>query len=117
MQIARDEKFTNVLFDSLIKGSVYVVRDLAPGHYYWRIAQAETETGQFVKPMPFEVKLPAMTNPSVAIIKIESSSAAANAPSRNRNAVSGWSVATGEIVKLQPEQLYTAARPKIFDAR
>ncbi len=105
LQIASDEKFSDVLFDSLIKGSVYVVRDLAPGHYYWRIAQAETETGQFVKPMPFEVKLPAMTNPSVAIIKIESSSAAANATSRNRNAVSGWSVATGEIVKLMAVQL------------
>ena len=105
VQIASDDKFSDVLFDGLIKGSEYVVRDLAPGHYYWRIAQAETETWQFVKPIPFEVKLLGMRNSPVAIIKIESSSATANVTSRNRNAVSGWSVATGEIVKLMAVQL------------
>jgi outer membrane protein assembly factor BamB len=103
VQIASDDKFSDVLFDGLIEGSEYVVRDLAPGHYYWRIAQAETETWQFAKPMPFEVKLPGMRNSPVAIIKIESSSATANATSRNRNA--GWSVATGEIVRLLAVQL------------
>jgi hypothetical protein len=105
LQIASDDKFSDVLFDGLIKGSEYVVRDLEPGHYYWRIAQAETETGQFIKPIPFEVKLPGMRNSAVAIIKIECSSATANAASRSRNAVSGWSVATGEIVKLMAVQL------------
>jgi outer membrane protein assembly factor BamB len=103
VQIASDDKFSDVLFDSLIEGSEYVVRDLAPGHYYWRIAQAETETWQFVKPMPFEVKLPGMRNSPVSIIKIESSITTANATSRNRNG--GWSVATGEIVKLMAVQL------------
>ncbi len=105
LQIARDEKFSDVLFDGLIKGSEYVVRDLAPGHYYWRIAQAETETGQFGKPMPFEIKLAAITNAAVPIIKIGRSSAKANATSRNRNTVSGWSVATGEILQLMAVQL------------
>jgi outer membrane protein assembly factor BamB len=110
LQIASDEKFSDVLFDGLIKGSEYVVKDLAPGHYYWRIAQAETETGQFEKPIPFEVKLPGTRNSPGAIIKIESSSATANATSRNRNAVSGWSVATGEIVKLMAVQLRSGAQ-------
>jgi outer membrane protein assembly factor BamB len=105
LQIATDEKFSDVLFDGLIMGSEYVVRDLAPGRYYWRIAQAQNETGQFGKAIPFDVKLPAMTNPKVAIIKIESSSATPNKTTRNRDAVSGWSVATGEIMKLMAVEL------------
>jgi len=110
VQIASDDKFSDVLFDGLIEGSEYVVRDLGPGHYYWRIAQAETETGQFEKPIPFEVKLPGVRNSPVPIIKIESSSATAIATSRNRNPASGWSVATGEIVKLMAVQLRTGTQ-------
>ena len=55
LQIAYDKEFTNVVFDGAIAGSEYEVRDLSPGHYYWRIAPAESATRQFSKPSPLEI--------------------------------------------------------------
>lgn len=55
LQIARDERFTDVLFDGRVVGERYVARDLAPGIYYWRIAPADYQTREFQKPVRFEV--------------------------------------------------------------
>jgi hypothetical protein len=48
LQIASDEQFRDVLFDRLIDGYTYEVRDLAPGRYYCRVAQADNGTGEFL---------------------------------------------------------------------
>src|SRR6266480_4444350 len=46
LQIASDERFSDVFFDGLITGYEYLTRDLAPGRYYWRVAPSEYETGE-----------------------------------------------------------------------
>ena len=38
LQIAGDRQFQDVLFDRLVEGFEYVVSDLLPGSYYWRVA-------------------------------------------------------------------------------
>jgi len=55
LQIAADEKFQDVFFDRRVTGSRYVVSDLSPGSYYWRVAPAEGELGEFSRPVKFFV--------------------------------------------------------------
>ena len=55
LQIAADERFHNVYFDGRVSGSRYVVKDLSPGYYYWRVATAESTLGAFSAPVRFFV--------------------------------------------------------------
>ncbi|MDQ2920486.1 MAG: hypothetical protein M3R52_02545 [Acidobacteriota bacterium] len=55
LQIAEDEKFSNVFYDGPVIGERYMVTRLAPGYYYWRIAPAGSQTGAFSKPVRFFV--------------------------------------------------------------
>lgn len=58
LQIARDERFTDVLFDGRVTGEQYLARELSPGIYYWRIASADYQTLEFQTPVRFEVTDP-----------------------------------------------------------
>jgi len=55
LQIASDEGFQNVFFDGPIKGERYIVSNLSAGHYYWRVAAADSQPGDYSKPMRFFV--------------------------------------------------------------
>lgn len=55
LQIAADERFHNIYFDGRVSGSRYVVNDLSPGYYYWRVATAESTLGAFSTPVRFFV--------------------------------------------------------------
>jgi len=55
LQIADDENFRNVFYDTRVVGERYVVTGLAPGYYHWRIAPSEGQTGAFLKPVRFFV--------------------------------------------------------------
>jgi hypothetical protein len=50
LQIAGDQEFQNVFFDGPVTGEQYVIRSLAPGYYYWRVAPAESRSG-FSRPV------------------------------------------------------------------
>ena len=53
LQIAADESFQNVFLDRRVIGDRYVVNDLSPGYYYWRVAPADSQVGDFSKPKRF----------------------------------------------------------------
>jgi len=55
LQIAEDEKFSNIYYDGPVVGERYTVTGLAPGYYYWRIAPSERQTGAFLKAARFFV--------------------------------------------------------------
>lgn len=55
LQIAADEKFQDVFIDRRVSGSRYVVSNLSPGYYYWRVAPAESQLGEFSRPVRFFV--------------------------------------------------------------
>ena len=55
LQIADDEKFSNIFYDGPVMGERYTVTGLAPGYYYWRIAPSERQTGAFLKAVRFFV--------------------------------------------------------------
>ena len=55
LQIGGDETFRDIYFDARVVGDRFRVRDLAPGYYYWRIATADNQLGEFSRPLRFFV--------------------------------------------------------------
>jgi len=53
LQIADDERFSNIFYDGPVIGERYTVTGLAPGYYYWRIAPSDRQTGAFLKAVRF----------------------------------------------------------------
>jgi hypothetical protein len=53
LQIAADEKFQNVFLDRRVVGDRFVVSELSPGYYYWRVAPADSQVGNFSRPVRF----------------------------------------------------------------
>lgn len=54
LQIAADERFQNVFLDRRVIGDRYLVNELSPGYYYWRVAPADySQLGEFSKPIRF----------------------------------------------------------------
>jgi len=50
LQVALDEKFTDIVFDRAVVGLEQEVSGLQPGKYYWRVAPATPETGRYSAP-------------------------------------------------------------------
>lgn len=112
LQIANDEQFNDVLFDRLITGSEYVVQELEVGNYFWRVAPAGIETVKFQKAAPFAVRMPKVV-PAPVPLKLVVKTPPPDTSVRTRHALPGWSVATGEIVRLLSAQLRKGA-PRDF---
>ena len=55
LQIGGDDTFRDIYFDGRVVGDRFRVRDLAPGYYYWRIATADHQLGEFSRPLRFFV--------------------------------------------------------------
>lgn len=55
LQLAKDEQFQDIVFDRAVFGMEYVVTELAPGRYFWRVAPAVKETGTFSSARPVEI--------------------------------------------------------------
>ncbi len=55
LQIAGDDKFQNVFFDRRVPGARYLLTELPPGYYYWRVAAADFGVGSFSTPVRFFV--------------------------------------------------------------
>jgi hypothetical protein len=53
LQIAADEKFQNVFLDRRVVGDRFLVSELSAGYYYWRVAPADWQLGNFCRPVRF----------------------------------------------------------------
>jgi len=51
LQVAADEKFQDVFFDGRVSGSRYLIKDLPAGYYFWRVASADSNLGNFSTPV------------------------------------------------------------------
>jgi outer membrane protein assembly factor BamB len=96
LQLARDEKFEDIVFDQAVEGREYVVKGLPSGNYFWRVAAAAAETSTAYT-QPERVSL------TDSATKVEVASVVLPADTN------GWRTATGEIVRLVPAQLRTGA--------
>jgi len=93
LQLATDAKFEDVVFDQAVEGRQYVVKDLPPGNYFWRVAPAAAETS-IVYSAPERVSLGTEEKVEVASVVLPADA-------------SGWRTATGEVTVLAPATLRT----------
>ena len=95
LQVARDAKFEDIVFDQAVVGREYRITGLAPASYFWRVAPAAGETGRYTKGTPVEV--------SAADASTSAIPTGANVVVASNNA--GWRTATGEVTRLVSAQL------------
>ncbi len=91
LQLATDEKFEDVVFDQAVEGRQYVVKDLPPGNYFWRVAPAAAETSVAYS-RPERVTLGSEQKVEVASVMLPADA-------------TGWRVATGEVAKVAAANL------------
>ena len=91
LQLATDEKFEDVVFDQAVEGRQYVVKDLPPGNYFWRVAPAAAETSiSYSRPERVSLGGEQKVSESSVVLPADAT---------------GWRVATGEVVRLTPASL------------
>jgi hypothetical protein len=91
LQLATDERFQDIVFDQAVEGRQYVVKDLPPGNYFWRVAPAAAETSVSYS-QPERVTLGSEPKVTVGSVVMPADA-------------TGWRVATGEVAKVAPASL------------
>jgi hypothetical protein len=69
LQLALDEKFTDIVFDRAVIGLEQEVSGLQPGKYYWRVAPAPKETGRYSAPLLVEATKPKPAVPVYTVMR------------------------------------------------
>lgn len=69
LQVALDEKFTDIVFDGAVMGLEQEVSGLQPGKYFWRVAPATKETGRYSAPASVEATIPAPVVPVFTVMR------------------------------------------------
>lgn len=69
LQVALDEKFTDIVYDRAVVGVEQEVSGLQPGKYYWRVAPATPETGRYSAPVLIEAAPPAPVVPVFTVMR------------------------------------------------
>ena len=90
LQVARDQAFTDIIFDQAVTGRQHVV-SIPPGNYYWRVAPAVAETGRYSTPVPVEVVPRPFVRDDKGVTVAKGTA--------------GWRTATGQIPRPVPARL------------
>ena len=91
LQLATDEAFQDIVFDEAVVGTKHVVTTLPSGKYFWRVAPAVGETGDFSSPARVETG--------------ENASGVDETNVMTPPVNTGWRTATGEVAYPVPVQL------------
>ena len=70
LQVALDEKFTDIVFDRAVVGLEQEVTGLQAGRYYWRVAPATPETGRYSAPALVEATPPVPVVPVAPVVAV-----------------------------------------------
>lgn len=101
LQVARDDKFGDIVFDRAVVGREYRIEGLAPGTYFWHVAPAAGETGKYSNAAPVEITAGAVTPASAST---PTPSTPTPIPTGTNVVVAsnatGWRTATGEVTRL-----------------
>lgn len=92
LQIARDTQFADIVFDKLVYGVEYNVTELPDGQYYWRVAPAPSETGQYSQGTEIHIGTGTPTDTSAG-------GRTANVTTTSATDASGWRTATGNVAQ------------------
>ena len=103
LQLARDSKFTDIVFDRAVEGKEYLVTELPAGRYFWRVATATPETGTFTRPAPVEIAIQQPT-----ITPTPTPQPTPQPPKVLSPGDTGWRTATGDVAQPRVAPLRTA---------
>lgn len=95
LQLARDAKFTDIVFDRAVEGREYLVTELPAGQYFWRVAPATPETGTFSRPAPIEIAIPIVSVTPTPQPRVTPTPTPA--PKLLSPGDTGWRTATGDV--------------------
>ena len=128
LQLATDKEFTDIVFDRKVIGLEYTVTELPSGHYWWHVAPALDETGEFSASTAVEVSpvTASNTNNSNAIARVKPSPTVRPTPKATPAATpaptpaptpfvlvaspdTGWRTATGSVPQPLAAPLRSAA--------
>ena len=90
LQVATDAAFNDIIFDQAVVGREHLVRDVSAGRYFWRIAPAVGETGQYTLPTLVVINPTSEMHVSEFIMPAD---------------LTGWRTATGEVLRPVSAQL------------
>ena len=114
MQLARDTKFTDIVFDRAVEGKEYLVTELPAGRYYWRVATATPETGTFSRPVPVVIAIqqPSIPTPTPQPTPQPTPKLQPTPTPQPPKVLSpgdtGWRTATGDVAQPRVAPLRTA---------
>lgn len=108
LQVAHDQKFTDIVFDRAVEGVEQEVGGLQPGKYYWRVAPATPETGRYSAPVLVE----ATTTPTTSATTTTTATTAPALAMIRPPANVGWQAAIGSVARPFAARLRTG---KNFD--
>src|SRR5437588_10566739 len=91
LQVARDRDFRDIVFDRAVVGLEYQVELPAGDSFFWRVAPAAQETGEFSAPEPVNLNAIANTTTTASV-----STAVLRSP-----ADVGWQAFTGPVLRPQ----------------
>ena len=117
LQVALDQKFTDIVFDRAVEGVEQEVSGLQPGKYYWRVAPATPETGRYSAPVLVEATTAgtttATTKGTTATTTAATTATTAPALTLMRPPANvGWQAAIGSVARPFAARLRTG---KSFD--
>lgn len=104
LQVARDQEFTDIIFDQAVIGHSYSLASLPAGTYYWRVAPAAGETGRYSAPARLEIGKPVAVRTPVPVRQ----------PILRPPLNTGWRAATGAIQEPLAAELRNGAGPDLI---
>jgi len=114
LQLASDSSFADIVFDRVVVGTDYLVNELPPGKYFWRVAPLTNRLGEFSLGGAIQVREPNTLPDSRAAqsptLGNNSSRSGAARPIATRG---GWRAAVGDIAHPVLAHLRSAERPDL----
>src|SRR5216684_2913351 len=113
LQLASDSAFADIVFDRVVAGNEYQIKDLPAGRYFWRVASLTDKRGEFSSAGSIEVTkaaLPESPTPRQNSPAINDSSRTRTGAVRPIVARGGWRAAVGDIAHPLLAHLRSAAK-------
>lgn len=100
LQLASDSAFADILFDRVVAGNDYQIKDLSPGRYFWRVAPLTDRLGDFSSAAVIAVRTTALQASPTPLQSIPTRSGSSNTEVGTATAIvarGGWRAAVGDI--------------------
>jgi outer membrane protein assembly factor BamB len=116
LQLAGDSAFADILFDRVVAGNEYVIKELSPGRYFWRVAPLTNHLGEFSSAAVIEVSKSASVTPTPTPDTYPGDRSPRTSLD-TANAIvpgGGWRAAVGDVGYLHLANLRSREKPDVL---